>query len=140
MFDEIFKDSNEQKITVKNSELTEKQNEMILKIFNNNGIIYQLQYEIINKVGYYDRKYSQRGYSYEYDNGHIFTIAMGERPSGGYSINIRKIKIKGLDLIIYVTEKEPGVGEAVTDALTYPIIKIKLNAYPSGIEIINYDS
>ncbi len=65
---------------------------------------------------------------------------MGERPTGGYSISIRKTKIKDLDLIIYVSEKEPGVGEIVTEALTYPVVQIKLNEYPSSIKVINFDT
>ena len=140
VFDEIFKDSDEQKIIVKSNELTEKQNEIILKILDEHNIIYQLRYEIINNIDYYDKTYKQRGYSYKYDKGDIFTIAMGERPTGGYSISIRKTKIKDLDLIIYVSEKEPGVGEIVTEALTYPVVQIKLNEYPSSIKVINFDT
>ena len=44
VFDEIFKDSDEQKIIVKSNELTEKQNEIILKILDGHNIIYQLRY------------------------------------------------------------------------------------------------
>ena len=57
VFDEIFKDSDEQKIIVKSNELTEKQNEIILKILDGHNIIYQLRYEIINNIDYYDKTY-----------------------------------------------------------------------------------
>ena len=140
IFDEIFKDSDKQKINVKSNELTEKQNENILKILDKYHVVYQLRYEVINNLNNNNKTYEQRGYTYEYDNGHKFTIAMGEKPTGGYSINIRKTKIKKLDIIIYVSEKEPGKGEIVTQDLTYPITQIKLNTYPSQIQIVNYDT
>ena len=140
IFDEIFKDSDKQKINVKSNELTEKQNENILRILDKYHVVYQLRYEVINNLNNNNKTYEQKGYTYEYDNGHKFTIAMGEKPTGGYSINIRKTKIKKLDIIIYVSEKEPGIGEIVTEALTYPITQIKLNTYPSKIQIVNYDT
>ena len=65
---------------------------------------------------------------------------MGERPTGGYSINIRKIKIKESSVTIYVTEKTPFEGEIVTEAITYPIIKLKFNKVPFNEEIINSDT
>ena len=139
IFDEIFKNSNKQEIDVKSNELTEKQNENILKVLDKCHVVYQLRYKVINNLDN-NKTYKQRGYTYEYDNGHIFTIAMGEKPTGGYSISIRKTKIKKLAIIIYVSEKEPGLGEIVTEALTYPIAQIKLNAYPSNIQIVNYDT
>ena len=94
IFDEIFKGSNTSSIHVKNSELTDEQNKIIIKILDAHYVIYQLRYEIINNVDNQNKTFKKKGYSYEYDNGHKFTIAMGERPSGGYSINIRKTKIK----------------------------------------------
>ena len=139
IFDEIFKNSNKQEIDVKSNELTEKQNENILKVLDKCHVVYQLRYEVINNLDN-NKTYKQRGYTYEYDNGHKFTIAMGEKPTGGYSISIRKTKIKKLAIIIYVSEKEPGLGEIVTEALTYPIAQIKLNAYASNIQIVNYDT
>ena len=57
VFDEIFKDSDEQKIIVKSNELTEKKNKIILKILDGHNIIYQLRYEIINNIDYYDKTY-----------------------------------------------------------------------------------
>lgn len=140
VFDEIFKDSEKQEIDVKSNELTEKQNEIILKIFDDYNVVYELRYEIITNLNNYNQTYKQRGYSYKYDDGHKFTIAMGEKPTGGYFINIKKVKIKGLDIIVYVSEKEPSIGEIVTEALTYPIAQIKLNEFPASIKIINYDN
>ena len=65
---------------------------------------------------------------------------MGEKPSGGYSIGIQKIKIKGNRVSIYISEKVPGKDEDVTDALTYPIVQVKFNHLPSFVEVINYET
>ena len=84
VFDEIFKDTDIHEISVKNEELTEKQNEIILKFLDDHKIAYKLQYEIINNVNYYNQTYKERGYSYEFtDNGLVITISMGEKPTRG---------------------------------------------------------
>ena len=86
-------------------------------------------------------KYKKRGYTYEIDDESvIYTIAMGEKSTGGYSIGIQKIKIKGNNISIYVTEKVPGMDDIVTDAFTYPIVQVKFNHLPSTVEVINYET
>ena len=64
---------------------------------------------------------------------------MGEKHSGGYSIKIQKVKIKGNSVSIYVSERVPGTDEIVTDAFTYPIVQIKFNEIPKRVKVINYD-
>ena len=65
---------------------------------------------------------------------------MGEKPTAGYSIEIQKVKIKGNNVSIYVSEKVPGKEEMVDDVITYPIVQIKFNHLPSIIEIIDYET
>ena len=106
-----------------------------------NKLISRLEYEIINNLNQYDMKYSERGYFYEIkDEFVIYTIAMGEQPSGGYSINVKKIKIKGNSVTIYVTERVPDKGYMEDDVLTYPIVQVKFNQFPSRITILNYET
>ena len=112
-------------------------------ILENNKLIPILKYEVLNNSEKYNNKYKKRGYSYEIEDDSesvIYTIAMGEKPSGGYSIGVKKIKIKGTNVSIYVNEKFPGKDEAVTDALTYPIVQVKFNHLPSFVEVINYET
>ena len=128
---------------VNSKDLTERQNEIILNILNRHNIVYELKYEILKNVNLYDYNYTKRGYKIDYDKktkSYVLTIAMGKRPTGGYSINIKKIKVKSLKVTIYVTEKSPKEGEKVSKAVTYPIVKIRLNAVPSIVEIINSDT
>ena len=64
---------------------------------------------------------------------------MGEQTSGGYSIGIQKIKIKGNKISIYVTEKMLG-NKIFIQAHTYPNVQVKFNHLPSKVEIINYEA
>ncbi len=47
-------------------------------------------------------------------------IFMGECPTGGYSIKINSVYVKGPHLIVNATFKEPGPDEFVIQILTYP--------------------
>ena len=143
VFSEIFQDSEEKSILVNSKDLTERQNEIILNVLKRHKIVYELKYEILNNVNFYDYNYTNRGYKIYYDKdikSYALTIAMGKRPTGGYSIYIKKIKVKGLFVTIDVLEKSPFEGEIVTEAETYPIIKLKFNAVPTKVEIINIDT
>ena len=143
VFSEIFQDSEEKSILVNSEDLTKRQNEIILNILNRHNIVYELKYEILKNVDLYDYNYTNRGYKLYYDKdikSVALTIAMGKRPTGGYSIYIKKIKVKGDIITIDVTEKTPFEGEIVTEAETYPIIKIKFNSVPIIKEIINSDT
>lgn len=64
---------------------------------------------------------------------------MSERSTGGYSINIKKVKMKGDLLTVYVTEKEPLEGEIVTESVTYPIVQMNLNTLLFLRDILNYE-
>ena len=141
LFDEIFKDINFKELDVSDEVLTGEQVEIIIKLLVDNKLISRLEYEIINNLNQYDMKCSERGYFYEIkDEFVIYTIAMGEQPSGGYSINVKKIKIKGNSATIYVTERVPGKGDIVKDVLTYPIVQVKFNQFPSQVTVINYET
>ena len=65
---------------------------------------------------------------------------MGEKPTGGFSINVQKVKIKENSVIIYVTEKVPNPGDIVTEAFTYPSVSIKFNKIFDDIEVLNYET
>ena len=141
LFDEIFQDSENKEKSVEDGDLTKEQVKMILDVLERNKITSNLEYEILENASKYNMKFKKRGYTYEIeDESIIYTIAMGEKNTGGYSIRIQKVKIKGNTVSIYVTEKVPGMNEFVTQAFTYPIVQIKFNHLPSKVEVINYET
>lgn len=48
------------------------------------------------------------------------TVRLGERPTGGYGIRVRRITRDGPTLTIRCEISEPREGAIVTQALTYP--------------------
>jgi len=77
----------------------------------------------------------------------IYIIATrGEKPSGGYSIEIDRIeKVKEDDrikLIVYAIFEDPKPGDIVTQAITYEytVVKTELKQLPDKIELkVKYD-
>jgi len=75
-------------------------------------------------------------------DGEIFVVVTrGEKPTGGYTVNIDKIeKIKENDrfrLIVYAAFKDPEPGDVVSQLITYPYIvaKTNLKELPYKIEL-----
>ena len=122
--------------------LTAEQFQVIIKILNNNNILSDIAYEIINSPELYNMKFHKKGYFEDNEDDHsvIYTISMGKKPSSGYSINIQKVKIKKNLTTIYVSEKRPGPGEGVDDVITYPIAKIKFSQKPNKLSVISFET
>lgn len=142
LFDKIFEnfDTDTKEITVKYQDLTLELKLIILNFLEKMNIFSTLEYEILPQ-NINNKKYIKRGYTYELENESvIYTIAMGQMPSSGYSIEIEKVKIKKDNALIYVSEKVPGINEGVDTVLTYPIAQVKFNHLPSSVEVINYDT
>ena len=137
LFEEIFKDSDGKEKSVIDGDITEEQMKKILNVLDHNKIMTILEYEILESGE--DKKLTKKGYIYEMeDESAIYTIGMGEK-TVGYSIEIRKIKIKGNNVSIYVVEKEP-INIMISDFNIYPIVKVKFNHLPSIVEVINYET
>ena len=141
LFDKIFMDSEIKLKRVVVQELSDKQIEIISDLLERNHILNRLEYEIINGLSQHDKKYTSRGVYYEkVKDGFLYTIGMGQQPSSGYSIDIQKIKIKGKAVTIYVNEKKPGNDEGADMVITYPIVQIKFNLFPSQVTVLNYEN
>ena len=137
LFEEIFKNSDDKEKSVTDGDITEEQMKKILNVLDHNKIMTILEYEILESGE--DKKLTKKSYIYEMeDESAIYTIGMGEK-TVGYSIEIRKIKIKGNNVSIYVVEKEP-INIMISDFNIYPIVKVKFNHLPSIVEVINYET
>ncbi len=102
----------------------------------------KISYEVHNnyKEGSFD--YTKRGYyinTMKMPNAPWFyIISMGERNTGGYSINISDVKIDDSNNVkVIVKESGPAAGDMVTMAFTYPTVCLELNKKPNSIEITN---
>ena len=74
---------------------------------------------------YDNSKYSKRGYYLEKDVDLTkIIISMGRKNTGGYSIDIVNIDVKGPDIYVTVKETSPGLSDNVTMALTNPCVEI----------------
>lgn len=54
-------------------------------------------------------------------------VTLGERPTGGYAINIRQIRRRKDDLIVVLKAVGPGPDDMVTQAITNPHHIVKLS-------------
>ena len=65
---------------------------------------------------------------------------MGEKPNGGYSIDVAKIEMNEEGVTIYVNENKPEEGAITTSVMTYPVVQIKFNFISNRITIVNNET
>jgi hypothetical protein len=58
--------------------------------------------------------------SIDFSQHNAIIVHAGQKNNGGYSITIDKIEMNGKELLVYVKESGPKIGENVTMALTNP--------------------
>ena len=108
----------------------------ILFIFNSrskddNSILYKISYCNLEY-----NSYDKRGYYIDTDKDNNYIIAMGRQNSGGYGIDVSKVKIdKKGNVKVTVKETKPGKDEIVTMALTTPTVCLELAEKPRSITI-----
>lgn len=80
----------------------------------------------------------KRGYAFFADNGeYIIFVGLGEKPTGGYAIEVKRIEdVEGITKIL-VEEIEPGVDDVVTQALTYPYTIVRAKGITENFEVVN---
>lgn len=84
-----------------------------------------------------DYNLNDKGVFYDKDLDKYF-ITLGQKGSGGYSIDVEKIDIdKNNNVSIVVKEKEPKDGSIVTMAFTCPTIEIVFSEKPKSITVSN---
>ncbi len=64
----------------------------------------------------------------------VIAVVMGQKSTGGYSIEITKIVEGGTNLLAYVNETSPGRGALVTEALTQPYHIVKTQKITKPVE------
>jgi hypothetical protein len=56
----------------------------------------------------------------DFDANDLVIVALGEQPTGGYSVNIESIQIQGGELAVTGKASAPGADAITTQVLTYP--------------------
>ena len=138
VLDEIFNKTKVNEKSVIDEDLSDEQVDKIFTVLINNNMTYKLEYNIVNNLGMHYNMYSERGYYYQNARWQTYTISAGRKPTSGFSINIKSVKVKGHSVTVYVKENEPH--GASDDVLTYPIVRIRFNIAPTSITIINSDN
>jgi|GEM_PF-549873 len=78
-----------------------------------------------------------RGFSYfKAGDGYIVFIGMGQKPTGGYGVEVKIVEdIEGL-IRITVEEQIPREGDIVTQVLTYPYALLKIDVSADNFEAV----
>ncbi len=100
-----------------------------------------MNYTIDNEMDNHNSKYSERGVYYNTLNQpnapHYYTIAMGEKNHGGYSIKIEKVNIDDNKNVEVIVKEDEPTSLYATMAITYPTCMIKLDKYPTTFIVKN---
>lgn len=86
-----------------------------------------------------DEKTKEKGYGIlsQDDNSVVIFIASGEKPSGGYDIEVKAVEEKDGVITIIVEETAPEGGAMVITALTYPYTVIRLDTKATEFVVVN---
>ncbi|PKK39905.1 hypothetical protein ABB02_00694 [Clostridiaceae bacterium JG1575] len=92
----------------------------------NGKVIQEYSQEILQAMDGYK---SGRGTHYFKDLG-IFAVFMGERSTGGYSLELAGVAADHEGAVICVQEDIPGPDAIVTQAFTYPMLLLEWTGEP----------
>jgi len=139
LFADLFVNFEIKEINSLKNELTDQQKEIVVKVLKNNKIISSIEYEIVKNPKHSYGFIKKRGYLYKIEDGSVlFIISMGRRRTSGYSIEVKKVEIKGDNVTIFVTEKRAKKSDYVAFGITYPTVEIRFNKLPSNVLVLNY--
>ncbi len=79
------------------------------------------------------RRPRRRAERAEYEAGRqggawIVTIHAGQKPTGGYSVEVRRVERQGKRCIVHYAVVEPPPDAMVTQAITYPAAVVRIAA------------
>jgi len=70
----------------------------------------------------------------EFGDYRFVLVTMGEKPTGGYAVDINEIATSNGDWVIDVEFVSPAPGDMVTQALTYPYTFVKVKG-EGGVKV-----
>jgi hypothetical protein len=75
-----------------------------------------------------DRKLKTKVTSADVSTSNFIILNMGEKTSGGYSIDVESVEETPKKIIVTVKDNVPAAGSMVTQAITYPYTIVKINS------------
>ena len=75
----------------------------------------------------------------DFERNTVLVAAMGQRNSGGHSIEFTQIATAGGNLAVTVTEVAPGAKCGVTGALTSPIVILSVPKIDGHVQFIDFE-
>lgn len=63
------------------------------------------------------------------DDRTYLIIALGKRPTGGYSVTVSKVEQQDSTLQVYAQEKTPAEGSMVIQVISYPLTVVSVNGH-----------
>lgn len=100
----------------------------------------RLEYEKLSqdKQKLIDKIKASKGYYFwEEDGSFTIFIASGEKPTGGFGIDVKYIEDNEGKTNILVEEKSPAPGDVVTQAVTYPFVIVKATGITNNFNVEN---
>jgi hypothetical protein len=65
----------------------------------------------------------------------VIVASLGEKNTGGYSVEVTGVELVGSKLKVTVRESKPGPGQFVTQALTQPYQVVRIPKVPAGTTV-----
>ncbi|HYG12265.1 MAG TPA: protease complex subunit PrcB family protein, partial [Pyrinomonadaceae bacterium] len=62
-------------------------------------------------------------------------VYQGQKPTGGYSIEIEEIRRDGTVLAVKVKERRPAFGDVTTQVITSPFVAVSISRPPQGASV-----
>jgi uncharacterized protein (DUF885 family) len=70
-----------------------------------------------------------------FDSRACIVVYQGQKPSGGYSLEIAEIRRDGTALAVKVTERRPAFGDVTTQVITSPFVAVSISRPPQGASV-----
>ena len=136
LFDKFFEKANQKKLELSRKDISIDDYTILKSVFREPEKDGKVTYKILNNTD--NSGIINTGYKIsKSENKYLLTIALGEKSTGGYSIEITKIIVNNDVLDIHIKEITPNRDSVVTQAFTTPAIIIELSALPETIHIID---
>ena len=65
----------------------------------------------------------------------VIVVYQGQKPTGGYSIELSEIRRDGTVLALKVNERRPAFGDITTQVITSPFVVVSIPRPPQGASV-----